>query len=284
MKSKVIKLLEKGLSTKLLSNLTESQIDTLYSKMGLSEVTMVSKTDSATIQKLKTERKPFEVYEKEVKEDEEDPMDFEKGERTQDPHQVGPSSDDGFKDYDDGTGEFNEIKKSDNNPWAICHTQLGPERNAKFERCVRSVKRSLDEGKSPLSFFIEEEIVSLVEKTTQPRITKGDLMKTLSEQGVIKKKIHKSPVTNLVGKSKMNKPIGKITTMTKSETMEMTSPVTAPPKTKPTTKPGPKQRPAHPGKNPRPGENPAPKAQKMEAVKKEVLKTIQDILNNGKKN
>ena len=66
MKSKVIKLLEKGLSTKLLSNLTESQIDTLYSKMGLSEVTMVSKTDSATIQKLKTERKPFEVYEKEV--------------------------------------------------------------------------------------------------------------------------------------------------------------------------------------------------------------------------
>lgn len=244
MKSKVIKLLEMGLSTKLLSNLTESQIDSLYSRMGLSEVTMVSKADSATIEKLKSEKKPFEVYEKEVKEDEEDPMDFEKGERTQDPHQVGPSSDDGFKNYDDGTEEFNEIKKSDNNPWAICHSQLGPERDAKFERCVRSVKRSLDEGKSPLSFFIEEEIVSLVEKTTQPRITKGDLMKTLSEQ----------------------------------------QPTTAPPKTKPTVKPGPKTRPAHPGKNPRPGENPAPKAQKMEAVKKEVLKTIQDILNNGKKN
>ena len=284
MKSKVIKLLELGLSTKLLSNLTESQIDSLYSKMGLSEVTMVSKTDSATIQKLKTERKPFEVYEKEVKEDEEDPMDFEKGERTQDPHQVGPSTDDGFGNYDDGTGEFNEIRKSDNNPWAICHAQLGSERNAKFERCVKSVKRSLDEGKSPMTFFIEEEVVSLVEKTTQPRITKGDLMKTLSEQGVIKKKIYKSPVTNLVGKTKMNKPIGKLTTMTKSETMEQPAPVTKPPKTKPTTKPSPNKRPAHPGKNPRPGENPAPKAQKMEAVKKEVLKTIQDILNNGKKN
>jgi hypothetical protein len=245
---------------------------------------MVSKTDSATIQKLKTERKPFEVYEKEVKEDEEDPMDFEKGERTQDPHQVGPSTDDGFGNYDDGTGEFNEIRKSDNNPWAICHAQLGSERNAKFERCVKSVKRSLDEGKSPMTFFIEEEVVSLVEKTTQPRITKGDLMKTLSEQGVIKKKIYKSPVTNLVGKTKMNKPIGKLTTMTKSETMEQPAPVTKPPKTKPTTKPGPNKRPAHPGKNPRPGENPAPKAQKMEAVKKEVLKTIQDILNNGKKN
>jgi len=41
-------------------------------------------------------------------EDEEDPMDFEKGERTQDPHQVGPSTDDGFDNYDDGTDEFTE--------------------------------------------------------------------------------------------------------------------------------------------------------------------------------
>ena len=158
MKSKIIKLLDMGLSKGLISNLTESQIDLLYSKMGLTETTMVSKTDSATIQKLKTERKPFEVYEKEVKEDEEDPMDFEKGERTQDPHQVGPSTDDGFGNYDDGTGEFNEIKKSDNNPWAICHSQLGSERNAKFERCVRSVKRNLDEGKSGMSFLLKKKL------------------------------------------------------------------------------------------------------------------------------
>lgn len=170
MKSKVVKLLDMGLSKKLISNLTESQIDLLITKMGLSEITMVSKADTQTINKLKTERKPFEVYEKEMKEDEEDPMDFEKGERTQDPHQVGPSTDDGFGNYDDGTGEFNEIKKSDNNPWAICHAQLGPERDAKFERCVRSVKKNLDEGKSPMAFFIEEEIVSLVEKTDRKSV------------------------------------------------------------------------------------------------------------------
>ena len=245
MKSKVVKLLDMGLSKKLISNLTESQIDLLITKMGLSEITMVSKADTQTINKLKTERKPFEVYEKEMKEDEEDPMDFEKGERTQAPHQVGPSTDDGFDNYDDGTGEFNEIKKSDNNPWAICHAQLGPERDAKFERCVRSVKKNLDEGKSPMTFFIEEEIVSLVEKTIRPRMTKSDLMGMIAEQ----------------------------------------SPTTAPPKTKPTVKPGPKTRPAHPGKNPHPNENPAPKAKKdkLEVAKAEILKAIQDILNDGKK-
>lgn len=245
MKSKVIALLDKGLSKNLLSNLTEGQIDLLYTKMGLSETTMVSKNDAATIEKLKAEKKPFEVYEKEMKEDEEDPMDFEKGERSQDPHQVGPSTDDGFKNYDDGTGEFSEIKKSDNNPWAICHSQLGPERNSKFERCVKSVKKNIDEGKSPMTFFIEEEIVSLVERTIRPRMTKSDLMTMISEN----------------------------------------NPAVAPPKTKPTVKPGPRTRPAHPGKNPNPKENPAPKAKKdkLEAAKSEILKAIQDILNDGKK-
>ncbi len=245
MKSKVIALLNKGLSKNLLSNLTEGQINLLYTKMGLSETTMVSKNDAATIQKLKAEKKPFEVYEKEMKEDEEDPMDFEKGERSQDPHQVGPSTDDGFKNYDDGTGEFSEIKKSDNNPWAICHSQLGPERNSKFERCVKSVKKNIDEGKSPMTFFIEEEIVSLVERTIRPRMTKSDLMTMISEN----------------------------------------NPAVAPPKTKPTVKPGPRTRPAHPGKNPNPKENPAPKAKKdkLEVAKSEILKAIQDILNDGKK-
>ena len=59
MKSKVVKLLDKGLSKKLISNLTESQINLLITKMGLSETTMVSKADTQTIDKLKNEKKPF---------------------------------------------------------------------------------------------------------------------------------------------------------------------------------------------------------------------------------
>lgn len=38
----------------------------------------------------------------ELEEDMEDPMDFEKGQRTQDPKQVGPGTDDGQDDYGDG--------------------------------------------------------------------------------------------------------------------------------------------------------------------------------------
>ena len=28
------------------------------------------------------------------------------------------------------------------NPWAVCHSQLGPEKNGKFERCVQDVKKT----------------------------------------------------------------------------------------------------------------------------------------------
>jgi hypothetical protein len=74
---KALELIEKGLSSGTVYKLTESQINDLHSKI-VSEVTMVSKNDVSTINKLKTEKKPFEVYEKEMKEDQEDSMDFEK--------------------------------------------------------------------------------------------------------------------------------------------------------------------------------------------------------------
>jgi len=28
------------------------------------------------------------------------------------------------------------------NPWAVCHSQLGPEKDEKFERCVQDVKKT----------------------------------------------------------------------------------------------------------------------------------------------
>jgi len=106
---KALELIEKGLSSGTVLKLTESQINDLHSKL-VSEVTMVSKNDTSTIDKLKNEKKPFEVYEKEMKEDQEDSMDFEKGSRTQDPQQVGPSSNDGFdlKNQENGKDVLNK--------------------------------------------------------------------------------------------------------------------------------------------------------------------------------
>jgi hypothetical protein len=122
---------------------------------------------------------------------------------------------------------------------------VGPKKSRKWERCVREIKKQLGEGKNPVSLFLENEIMRIVERNIPPRITKGDLVKYLSEAG----------------------------------------PATAPskPKTSPTTKPGKpatRPRPSHPGKNPNPGEKESPKAQKISAekAKDEVIDVIMQLL------
>ena len=100
----------------------------------------------------------------------------------------------------------------------------------------------------------------IVEKNLPPRITKGDLVKYLSEGENFATKHLQS-----FGKSSDTK-----TAPTK-------------PTTKPGTKPGTKpQRPAHPGKNPNPGENPAPKAKgpSAEDTKDKVIDVILNLLQN----
>jgi hypothetical protein len=305
MKTKIIALLEMGLTDGLLSNLSESQINVLYKKMGLSEQTPTTTTKTQTVKTTTIPRVAAEKgvaidghtvamkdgnvvltrTEGEMKETEVDKNDAFAGATSQDPVQVqGP---DGMGDDSDSKidaeKEVTEIKKDENNPWAICHSQLGPKRNAKFERCVRQVKQSLKEGKSPMTFFIEEKIVSLIERELKPKMTKGDLIKQIQETQMVKRSFAKSPVDKIVGNVKMNKPVGKMTMM-KGETSE-DSPAVAPPKTKPGVKPAPRTRPSHPGKNPHPGENPAPKAkqQKLESAKKEILKAIKEMLPHGKK-
>jgi hypothetical protein len=237
---KALRLIDKGLSANTISKLDESQIDVLYKKLFVEQVN-VSKTDTEMITKLKSEKKPFQVYEKELEEEEEVTVDPNKETETQDPKQVGPSSDDGFGDETDGMGMF-EGKSTAS---SICHSQVGPKKSRKWERCVKEIKKQLGEGKNPVSLFLENEIMKIVERNIPPRITKGDLMKYLIED----------------------------------------SPAVAPskPKTSPTTKPGTKpQKPAHPLKNPNPGEKPAPKAEKVtkEKAKEQVIDLIINLLNN----
>jgi len=35
------------------------------------------------------------------------------------------------------------------NAFSICHSQVGPKKSRKWERCVREVKKQLGEGKNP---------------------------------------------------------------------------------------------------------------------------------------
>ena len=251
--TKALELIEKGLSSKTVSKLDESQINTLHTKLLGEQVTEVPSKKTYKVgpkggslpanpkgysvrQDPNTKEVVATAAESELEEDVEVTTDPNKETETQDPKQVGPSSDDGFGDETDGMGMF-EGKSTAS---SICHSQVGPKKSRKWERCVREVKKQLAEGKNPVSLFIENQIMKIVEKNLPPRITKGDLIKHLSE-----------------GENFATKHLQSFNKTSNTETAP------AKPKTKPTTKPGTKpQRPAHPGKNPNPGENPAPKAKK----------------------
>ena len=222
----------------------------------------------------------YQVYEKEMKEGDDDPLNpYGSGQTTQQPHQVGPDTNDGFGDnpgktpgmYQDGMdeAETTEGKKSKGkyNPYAVCTSSLGLEgkdkdsysdsQKKKFERCVTDVKKSIKEGKNPLQVLLEHSIESMVSKHITPRMTKKDLLENLSEKGVIRRSLKSNTSPDVVSKNKLDNPIGKLYTLTKKEAME-SSPTTAPPKVKPTTKPGT----SDPFKNPK--HQPKPKAETSE--------------------
>jgi len=247
---KALNLVEKGLSPKTVNNLTESQINVLYSKLLGEQVAnpniaqKIKDLDilNQTVTGLGDKMTKLGLAEKEIDEEEEVTVDPNKDTETQDPHQIGPSSDDGFGNYSDG--DMNEEKDGEPNPYSICHAQVGPKRTRKFERCVMSVKKQLKEGKNPVSLFLESQIQKIVEKHMPPKITKGDLVRYIYE--------------NETSPSPTTKPTTK-------------------PGTTPSTKPGKRQ---NPFKNPNPGENPAPKAKKVspEDAKEKVIDVIMQLL------
>lgn len=275
---KALQLIEKGLSAKTVHKLTESQIDTLHSRLVGEEikktVTNVTYDPANTTDQQKLAQMGIHVdpstkkitmntqsgqvtTETEISEDETDDVGDQNalgadalqnltGQEA--PHDANDMAPDGMDDDSDDKRAMMgmaEGKKEKANPWAICHAQVGPKKTRKFERCVKSVKKQLGEGKNPVSLFLESQIMKIVERNLPPKITKGELLKYLAEAG----------------------------------------PATAPskPKTSPTTKPGKpatKPRPSHPGKNPNPGEKESPKAKKVspEQAKDEVLDLIINLL------
>jgi hypothetical protein len=261
MKNKKIKqLMERGLSHKLLLTMNEGQINQLH-KMMVSEITMVPKTDTATIDKLKNEKKPFEVYEQGV---EVDKSDSKLGQTTQEPHQV--QAPDGMDDEgDDGIDKEEDIseakKKSKYNPYAICTSSVGREDKKKFERCVMDVKRNIKEGKNPYLPIVESSLLRMVEKHISPKISKIDLLNTLSEQGIISRPF-KNSMIGFVDETKMDKS-NKNTYVSKKEAMEQgTKTAPAHTRVKPGTKEKEKPGKMDPFKNPK--HQPKPKAEKMD--------------------
>ncbi len=147
---KALELIDKGLSAKTVGKMTESQIAVLHSKLMIEAVTQQTTTSyniptsdlekgtavpappagkKMVIQKTSTGIKATPM--EEMAEEEEVTIDPNKETETQDPKQVGPSSDDGFGDETDGMGMFEseaDLKPGQPNPWAICHAQVGPKK------------------------------------------------------------------------------------------------------------------------------------------------------------
>ena len=281
---KALELIEKGLSSKTVSKLTESQINVLHSKLVSEQVTEIPSKKSYKVgtaggnlppapkgYSVKQDPNTKEVIatasESEMSEQDDFDLDADQAYTGQQgSHDEYQAADDGM---DDDTSPENKdrqmvgmtegkkkFKKDDDNPWAICTAQLGKEfgtrerhlwstkENNKYERCVKDVKKSLKEGKNPLSLFLENEIEKIVERNLPPKITKKELMNYLNEA----------------------------------------EPAVAPTKPSPTTKPGtkptPTKRPGHPGKNPNPGVKEDPRGQKKnkEKMKQDFIGLINQAI------
>ena len=96
--------------------------------------------------------------------------------------------------------EEEKKKSSKKNPWAICTSSLSDEFGTsersewtkgqmnKYERCVKGIKKTIEEGKNPYEFLIEQKMSELVEKHLTPKISKKDLLEAIRV-----KKLNESP-------------------------------------------------------------------------------------------
>jgi hypothetical protein len=322
--NRVIELIKKGMSTDTLSKLSESQIKVLHEKLNLTEqntgnigsVTINTKTNPLDQTKIKDmTRNGINVrleteLDEDMSDDEFGNLVLQKYSGQQGTHDEKDMAPDGMDD--DSENDRTEMGEEKSNPWAICTSQLGKEfgtknrsqwsakEKNKYERCVKDVKKSLKEGKNPVSLFLESQIEKLVENNLPPKITKGDLLKYLKESSKSSPSREKegSPViTPDRTKTNPNSPVrhpGKKpfegpnpdpkakkkpmdeAPMTSPSREKEGSPVIAP--DRPKTRPNSPVR--HPGKKPFEGPNPDPKAKRIdpEQAKNEVIKTIMNIL------
>jgi hypothetical protein len=147
-------------------------------------------------------------------------------------------------------------KKSKYNPWAICTSSVGREDKEKFERCVKDVKRNVREGRNPHQVVVEMALEKMIEKHISPRMTKKDLLNTLSEQGIIRR-----PMSNMTMgfvNDGLDNPLKNVYS-SKKESMEQQT-KEAPTRVKPGTKEKEKPGKMDPFKNPK--HQPKPKAKK----------------------
>lgn len=166
-------------------------------------------------------------------------------------------------------------KKSKYNPWAICTSSVGRKDKKKYEKCVMDVKKNIREGKNPHQVIVEMALEKMVEKHISPRMTKKDLVNTLSEQGIIRR-----PMANMTMgfvNDGLDNPLKNVYS-SKKESMEQQT-KEAPTRVKPGTKEKEKPGKMDPFKNPK--HQPKPKAKKD--IEEQATKTAPPVVKPGTK-
>jgi len=280
---KSLELIEKGLTSKTVSKLTESQIDILHKKFFSEATEVITKQKTYTADEVNAMKSKGQsipggkavkinpdntltvTMEGELDEDETDDVtdddalgkDALQSYTGQDaPHDANDMASDGMDDDSDDNrkmmGMSEEKKKS--NPWAVCTAQMGEEfgtteRSEWTKKQMQKYERCVKDVKKSLKEG--KRSVSLFLESEIIKIVERNLPPKITKSDLMKYISEQGPA---VSPSK--------------------------PKTKPTTKPDtkPRPRPSHPGKNPNPGENPSPKAISPEKAKDEVLDVILDLL------
>lgn len=234
------KLIDMGLKAETLANLTESQLRLLYNKL--------NEQPNTSLPSKKTEVTTYTVPENQTATIPGTNIEVStKGGKTS----VTPLP----KESEMKEGKKKTPKKK-YNPWAICTAQVGRKNKKKYERCVMDVKKSIKEGKDPVNLFLEEKIVSLLERHLQPRITKEEFLTMISETKTSPSK-PKEKEREKERKGPFDVPKVKPRPKAKKETNEAET-ETAEPIVKPKT---PTTKPKTPF-SPKPGVKPAPKAGK----------------------
>ena len=256
------KLSEIGFSEDTINSLTESQIDQILGLL-LGESKKENKEATTKVETTKvTEYQPTEVQTM-MKQGQ--GVNVSNGEVT-------PTSGGGLKVLqksgkseapknkvikDGEMSEGKKKKKSKYNPWAICTSSVGREDKEKYEKCVMDVKKSIKEGKDPINLFLEEKIVSLLEKHVQPKISKKEFIEMISETETAPAKPKEKEKERVKPKTPFSPKPG-VKPAPKAKKKETNEAETAEPIVKPKT---PTTKPKTPF-SPKPGIKPAPKAGK----------------------
>ena len=198
MNSKLVKLLHEGFSMTTLENLNEKQLNVLYRKITEDKGSVRMPADKADPAKLKA--LTDQGINVEMSEDMEDPMDFEKGQRTQDPKQVGPDTDDGQDEYGDGMPAESSLqekavsKQQQKIMGLALSVKKGDTPKSKVSKSVQKMAKEM--SKKELEDFastkhkglpktvdekeevekLEESILRIIENHLPPHTTKGELL------------------------------------------------------------------------------------------------------------